>query len=802
MPDRRYDLSLEFSASDPHFRGRVILTEDSAEPEVTMDAEGLAIESVDVEGRPVAFEVDEAARTLRIRGLAPRSRTIAIAFSGQIDPERPAGIYRTPLGSGEAITTHFEPAFARRMFPCRDRPDAKAVFALEVVAPAGTVAISNMPSVSAEPMADGRQRTRFAPTPAMSTYLLYLGVGAFEEVDRTSHGHRVIAATAPGLSRKAEFLIDVAARSLAYFGEYYRTPFPLPKMHLLGIPKFLSGAMENWGAITFAEPFLLLDDRSQMVMRQACATTTMHEVAHQWFGDLVTMRTWDDLWLNESFATFTSYKARHALFPEWGAWEDFLATQVGDALLFDSLGSTHPIHVDVTDASRAPDFFDEISYGKGAAVLRMLEGYVGESAFRDGVSLYLKEHAGGNASAADLWGAVARSSKEPIDRVMPEWILRPGFPVIRVRLDGDRLHMSQQRFSLKGTIADRPWPIPLSFTLDGQAHHRLMEEPSFTIPARPDSRLLVGPGRTGFYRVRYEGPLWQRLLESYPKLEPTDRWGVLNDAMTFLLAGEMGLPDYLGVLGRVVEERSAQVVTEAYTGLTWLLPIARRVPPLEHAFREIFVAQSDRLGFEPVPGEPAADTALRERVHRARVALDPEFARRLAKEYPRVDSLDPSMTEAIYQAYAAGAGPTEYAELRRRLRESPPGPAGRAVASGLALLNRDDWLLECLDQVRTGEMQLSSWVRMALWGLWFNPDRSGAYWTFFNERLEQALPKMSAGGWTIATLLEFGIPCVGLDRPEEMRRWVADHPFPEGEEGAKKGLDLLDAYTQTLARSR
>jgi tricorn protease interacting factor F2/3 len=766
-----------------------------------LDAVNLSIQSTDAGGTPVSFALDGPGSSVRLSGIPQGATAVTIAFSGRIDSQSPKGLYRSPLGDGELLTTQFEPVDARRMFPCRDRPDAKAVFVLEVVAPPGLTVLSNMPSERSDTTGDGRQRVRFAPTPPMSTYLLYLGVGPFEEVEGISHGHRVITATARGVSAKTEPLLLQSARALDYFSEYYGIPYPLPKLHVVAIPKFLSGAMENWGAITCAEPFLLMDDRTPMTVRQLVYTMLFHEIAHQWFGNLVTMRSWNDLWLNESFATFVSYKARSKLFPDWKSWEDFLHFYYGEAILFDSLSATHPIHVEVTDPNRVAEFFDEISYGKGASVLRMVESYLGEEAFREGVSLYLREHQWGNAEAQDLWNSLARASSEPIDRVMPDWIRRPGFPVIRARLEGESLVLEQRRFSLMGSRTEAPWPIPLTFELDGCPHRRLMVESSLRLPATGASRVLIGPGRTGFYRVRYEGRLWDRLLDAYSGLLPTDRWGILDDSRAFLLAGEIGLPEYLDLLGRVVHETDSLVVNQAYDSLEQLFTIAHQIPAWEAMYRKIFVAQTERLGFTPRPGEPDADASLRERVVRARVALDPPFARELAGRYHDLEKLAPEVTGPVLMAYAATAGPAEYAELRRRFREAPPGPSAREVAAAMAFLGRDEWLGECLDLLGTGEMQQSAWMRLVQMALWLNPDRSGGFWSFLTGRLGKALPNLSEAG-VVGYLLKYAVPMIGVTRPELMRRWVVEHPVPGGEEGAKKGLELLNVFVRTLDRAQ
>ena len=798
----RYDLQLEFPDTKSDYRGQVKVSGGLTSPETILDALGLEILSAEIDGKPAPFSVDTPLGRLTVGQIGPGAEQLVIVFTGKIERERPSGVYQSPLGEGSAVTTHFEPADARRLFPCFDRPDVKAVFSLEVVVPAALTAIWNTPVERKELTADGRQRVRFLPTPRMSTYLLYLGVGPFEERELSAEGIRTISATARGTSKNTGLALEVASQSLRFFGDYYGIRFPLSKMHLVGIPKFLSGAMENWGAIVASEPILLVDEQSSMVARISAAITIAHEVGHQWFGNLVTLRKWDDLWLNESFATFTSFKAIAALHPEWTPWELFATSIASVGLVVDSLPETHPIHVTVTDPSRAPEFFDDISYGKGASVLRMIESFVGEAAFRQGVSRYLTDHGLGNADAADLWNAIATASGRPIDRVMSEWILRPGYPVLTVKERGGSVSLAQRRFTLAGTIADRPWPVPLRLEVNGELKEFLMDGTEFEVAIPEGARLLVDPGRTGFYRIRYRGRFAREQLQRYASLSTLDRLGFQSDLFAFLLAGEIGFPEYLEAIQLTGSETSPSVILELYIALTWARPLVARIPMWEEALRRIFTMQGERLGLEAGPGESPTTTAIRDQVTCARVALDPSYARKLRERYPEVASLAPEVQEAVFMAYATTAEPDEYATLLRRLREAPPGLEGRNIAGGLGMLRRTEWLSECLNLVGSKEMQLMSWIRLMDTATWLNPNSGPALWQFLTTGLEQHSSALQTGGWTMGLLLQYSVPVVGLWRPEETRRLLATHSYPQGEEGAKKGLAMLDALERVLQHAR
>jgi len=798
----RYDLTLDFPETRSAFRGSVKISGGLSSPETTLDARGLEILSAEVDRRPTPFEVDAREGLLRLREVPPGSGQLEIVFTGTIEMERPSGVYLTPLGGESAVTTHFEPAEARRAFPCFDRPDVKAVFSLEVTIPTGLVAISNMPIEHAEDLSDGRRRVRFLPTPPMSTYLLYLGIGPFEERELTIEGFRTISATARGTSAKTDLGLQAAGRSLRFFSDYYGIRYPLPKMHLVGIPKFISGAMENWGAIVASEPILLVQECNSMLNQMSMAITVTHEVGHQWFGDLVTMRKWDDLWLNESFATFSSYKAISALHPEWDAWEMFQAYIASVALMVDSLPGTHPIRVVVSDPTRAAEYFDDISYGKGASILRMIESFVGEAAFRRGVAQYLTNHGFGNAEAGDLWNALASASGRPIDRIMPEWILRPGYPCLTVGERPGSLGLSQKRFTLAGPIAERPWPIPLRLEVNGEPKQLLMDHAHLDVPIPENAEVLIDPGRTGFCRVRYEGRLARELVRRYQSLSPLDRSGFQSDQFAYLLAGEIGFPEYLEALELAASDTSPSVVFEVFVALTWARPLLARLPAVEEAFRRVFTVQDERLGPEPKPGETPATTAVRDPVARARVSLDPTYARSLKTRIADFSTLTPETREAMYMAYAATADPLEYADLLRRLRAAPPGLEGRIIAGGLGMLGRTEWLSECLNLVGSKEMELISWSRLMFTATWLNPSSGPAFWQFLTTGLEQHTSALQTGAWTMGLLLQCAIPVVGLWKPDALRRHLATHSFPQGEEGAKKGLAMLDALERALERAK
>ncbi|HTP54002.1 MAG TPA: M1 family metallopeptidase [Thermoplasmata archaeon] len=800
MEDLRYGLAIEVRADSLEFTARLEISARELPSSLVLDSVGHAIRAVTSGGKALRYVHEPAQNRLTIPEIPGGTREVSIDYAGTIDDPGLRGFYVTPLGSGRAYTTYFEPAGARRFLPCLDRPDAKAVFVVEVTGPASGTVISNTEVERTESLPDGRRRIRFHPTPPMSTYLLYLGIGPFEELSGERRDPRVIVATAPGRSAGTRFSLEQAERSVAYFAQYYALPYPLAKLHLIAVPQFGTGAMENWGAIAFQEYLLIHDERTAAGARMRAVEVIAHEVAHQWFGNLVTMRWWNDLWLNESFASFVAVKATEAMFPEWSPWDDFLGGGFANALVWDGLPHTHPIRVEVRDPQEIRQIFDEISYGKGASVLRMAEGYVGEEAFRRGVSRYLAEHARGNAEAQDLWRAVGAASREPVERVFAAWIDRPGHPLVTARLDGTTLRLEQRRFSSLEQIPADPWPIPLHVRTKDRMHRSLFEGRSTDVPDAGPAP-LVNPGRPGFYRVRYDGVLRERILERFAELSPVDRWAIQDDARALLFSGDYDLPTYLDVFRRLEGETDLFVVSTVSDSFRALYPLVHRIPRWEEAYRAFVVAQSERLEPAPAPGEPDRVRSLRGSITVDRVLLDPPFSRRLAAEFPRVDALSPDLVRAALLAYGLGAGPSEYAALRERYARAATPDAQRQVASALGAVGRAEWVREGLEAGLARTIMLGPWLELFGSSLVLNPERSGAVWSFLTERLGAFL-SFTAGLGVQGLFLQRAVPLLGLDRPAEMRAWAAQETFPESARAVTKGLDLLEVFTRLLARVR
>ncbi len=491
--------------------------------------------------------------------LYPGEYTITISFSGHItDPMN--GLYPCYfMQDGQEsmlLATQFESHHAREVFPCIDEPEAKATFDLTLITPDRETVLANTPVKSQEPENDGF-RTVFETTPIMSTYLLAFAHGnvGFSE-EKTKRGTKVrVYATSKNVEYTT-FALDTAVKCLDFFEDYFDIPYPLQKLDMIALPDFASGAMENWGLITYREQTLLVDPaNTSLPTKQYVAMVVAHELAHQWFGNLVTMEWWTDLWLNEGFASWIEYLAVDYLYPDWDMWTQFIASEQQSALKLDALDNTHPIEVPINHPDEIRSIFDTISYSKGASVIHMLHGYLGPDDFRDGLRHYLKEHSYKNTSTVDLWAALEKISGKPVKEFMHSWTSQPGFPLISVSEHEGEIRLMQERFFMQKPADPAPltWPVPL---LSSGAPERFDTE-IFKYKAAAFNKL--NSGQSGFYRVDYSPELTEALSEGVKYMEPLDRLGLLADTFDTAKAGYSSAVEAIRLLEKYGQEDNAAV---------------------------------------------------------------------------------------------------------------------------------------------------------------------------------------------------------------------------------------------------
>ncbi|MCI4366250.1 MAG: M1 family metallopeptidase [Thermoplasmata archaeon] len=785
-----YDLSMAFDPPARRFTGRVEihLTTD-AEP-LVLQAAGLTLGPTSVDGRPVDPVPDPVTDELRVPTGPAGPHQIRLEFAGTILPDGLAGMYVSPFGPGqEILTTQMYPAGARRFFPCVDLPAVKAVFHVTVAVPAESAVVFNTDPV--EDRRDGDiRRIRFAPTPRMSTYLLYFGIGPFEETRRTDGNLRTIVAHPAGRSRSAAFALDHAARYVREYESYYAIPYPLPKLHLVAVPSFWAGAMENWGAIAFRETALLVDERTDAMSRRWNRLVLCHEIAHQWFGNLVTNAWWSDFWLNEAFATFVASRIIDRVHPGEAAWSDFVQRETGRGFSQDVLDCAHPVEVPINGPDEIGEIADGITYGKGASVLRMIEAYLGEPAFRRGVTAYLNAHRYDAARTADLWTALDANSDVPVSRIMREWVGRPGHPVLEIGRDDDGLVVTQRRFHADGRADPSHWPVPLVVEVDGVRHRTLLEGDAYRVPAKAGAKVRVDPDRTGFYHLRYAEALGREIVDRWDELSELDQWGLLVDRGFFLTSGDATLPEYLAVVEKASRSDRYLPSLTAARELRGYRRFREKVPTLQAAYRQFYQRQFERLGPSRRPGEPEATGVLRSAVGWGLLDADEEARHRFAQAFQQDEAaIDRDLLDVATTAYVQEGGASAWEVAAARV--AAPGSDEEAFRFATSLPDTHD--PACYD--RTLELlEGPSLSASRIWDVLRAANGPPAYharlWGWYQVNLGR-LEERWKGTPLLSLLMPETIPTVGFGRGDAVRAYFDAHPYPSAERGIREGLERL-----------
>jgi aminopeptidase N len=569
-----YDVALTPDAAHNTFAGKVTITLNVLEPTTTLTLNQLDMTFTSATLAPVGgsgspwtgtASADNARQTVTITFPQPIPRgayKLQLDYTGKIGSQA-VGLfaidYATPKGQARALYTQFENSDARRMIPSWDEPNYKATFTLEATVPADMMAVSNMPAAHTKDLGDGRKLVQFAQSPKMSTYLLFFSMGDFERATAKAGSTEVGVITKRGSIDQARFVLDSARDILGDYNDYFGVKFPLPKLDNVAAPgrSQFFGAMENWGAIFTFEHVMLLDPTiSTQSDKENAFSVAAHEMAHQWFGDLVTMRWWDDLWLNEGFASWMESRETARRHPEWNTSLAAVNGREG-AMRRDSVATSHPVVQHVATVEQASQAFDSITYQKGEAVIRMVENYVGEDAWRNGVRAYMKQHAYSNTVSDDLWRAVEKSAKKPILAIAHDFTLQPGVPMIRVaqvtcKGGNSQVLLEQTEFS-----RDQPerkplaWRVPVvAQTVGGASAARTVVtggKATMTVPGC--GPVLVNRGQAGYYRTLYAPAAFKALAAQFGKLEPIDQLGVLTDSWALGVDGMVPMSDFLDLAG-------------------------------------------------------------------------------------------------------------------------------------------------------------------------------------------------------------------------------------------------------------
>jgi len=737
-----------------------------------------------------AFETDTKKEELNIS--LPQQMTggirIQILYTGQIN-DKMAGFYRSQYThsgkSGYIAVTQFEESDARRAFPCMDHPAKKATFDIIMDVDNDLVAISNAAIARETPLDNGKKRVTFEQTPTMSTYLVFLGVGKFE-FTRDAEDPRVRVATLPGMKPHAKFGLEFGRKALAFSEDYYGIPYPLPKMDLIAIPDFAFGAMENWGAITFRENLLLHYPgiTSKSGEARICEVIA-HEIAHQWFGNLVTPADWKYLWLNESFATYFGNGVVAHYYPQWETWQQFLWGNTGSAMARDALLENFAIEIPggehvVINVSTAP-----IIYSKGGSILRQIEGYIGPENFQKGLQNYLKTFEYANAASHNLWEAFEQVSAEPIGEMMKSWIEQAGFPMISVKKQGNRLQLAQQRFSCLPADSGQIWQVPITIRFfSGAAETEritfLMNSAQHEIelPKQADAYKL-NDQQTGFYIVRYRdadnlAALGQRVSDQ--SLSPEDRWGLQNDLFALCKRGDIPFTEYLDFLAYYQDENAFLPLVSISNNLqhAYLVMDADKKEKISSMIRPWFEKIIQQIGFEPGPDEKHTTAILREQLlwHAALSGSENaiEFADDQYAGWQQGKPVHPDIMKSVLQIAALIGDESTFSWLDQRFQLSQIEHERMNILVALGCFKDERLLQNSLQYILDAVPARNKFVPVVAMGS--NPYALHLLWGWYVSNLaqiEQFHPMMYER--VVAAI----VPMAGMDHAKEVKGFFEDY---------------------------
>ncbi|MGO4969416.1 M1 family metallopeptidase [Streptococcus alactolyticus] len=624
-----YNIFLDINRTEKSFSGNVAITGEALDNVISFHQKDLTIASVLLDNQNLDFKVDNQQESLSIDLPETGTITLVIEFSGKIT-DNMTGIYPSYYTvdgmKKEVISTQFESHFAREAFPCVDEPEAKATFDLSIKfdQAADEIVLSNMPEVDAERRKETGLWT-FDTTPRMSSYLLAFALGDLQGKTASSkNGTEVgVFSTKAHNPKTLDFALDIAVRVIDFYEDYFGVRYPIPLSYHVALPDFSAGAMENWGLVTYREVYLLVDENSTVKSRQNVALVVAHELAHQWFGNLVTMKWWDDLWLNESFANMMEYVSIDAIEPSWNIFEDFQTTGVPLALQRDATDGVQSVHVAVNHPDEINTLFDPaIVYAKGSRLMHMLRRWLGDDDFRAGLKIYFEKHQYSNTIGHDLWDALSEASGKDVAAFMDAWLEQPGYPVVTAEVVDDTLVLSQKQFFIgEGQDQNRIWPIPLNTNWTGLPE-TLTEErlaiPNFSqLAAQNEGALRLNTANTAHYITNYKGQLLKAVLNQLTELDTTSKLQVVQERRLLAESGEIPYAELIPLLTKLTDETSylvSEAIAQVVDGLDMFMDEGSEAQAEFKALvNRLMQKNYDRLGFEPQVGESDEDEMVRQK---------------------------------------------------------------------------------------------------------------------------------------------------------------------------------------------
>lgn len=772
----------------------------------------------------ISYDLDSETVIFKFKEKLPKGKgDLYLKFRGVLN-DKLHGFYRSEYeheGKKQFLaTTQFESTFARQAFPCFDEPAVKAIFDVTIMVPKGLTAISNTLPVKEWQHNPKYQAVKFAPTPKMSTYLLAFIVGNFEYIQgKTKNGVLVRVFATPGKKKQSDFALRTAIKCLEYYEKYFDIKYPLPVIDLIAIPDFAAGAMENWGAVTYRESALLIDpDHSSIVTKQRVALVICHELAHQWFGNLVTMEWWTDLWLNEGFASYAEYMALDHIFPEWNVWDQFVYDAYSTALQLDSLKHTHPIEIEVHHPSEIDEIFDDVSYSKGASIIRMLADYLGEANFRNGLRHYLKKHAYGNAVTTDLWKSFEAVSDKPVTRIMQNWTGKPGYPVVKVEHNQGRVTLKQNRFfssplSEQQTKDSTLWQIPVAirYSTSKKDFKFLMDKKSIQVPGiKAGEWMKVNIDQSGYFRTNYDHDFLVGLQQAIrsKKIPAKDRLGIVIDAFALAESGRLRTVEVLELLEAYINEDEYTVWVEIIGGLSHLAKILedeKFYPRFEEYARGVLNKMIVKVGWSKKPKESHSASLLRTLIlgtaikfgHAEAIAQ----ARKMFAAWVKGKHIDPDLRGVVYGAAAKSGGSKEYNQLLARYKKEHMHEEKNRIGRALTMFSDQKLIRQALDFGLSKHVRLQdapSFIALVT----MNRYGKKIGWNFLKQNWKKVLSLYGGGGHALPRIVGAMQYYASDKAANDIEAFFKKNPAPGAERAVQQVLEHIRSNAHWLKRDR
>jgi aminopeptidase N/puromycin-sensitive aminopeptidase len=813
-----YKLTLDPNIEQKKFSGEETIDVRVGQPtaEIVLNSLNLDISEAELittaGAQPAKVTYDKPKEMVRLvlpQQLPAGSAQIHLKYSGALT-EGLRGLYLSKSKRREYAVTQFEGTYARMMFPCFDEPGYKATFDLAVAADNGDTAISNGKIISDAPLpGSNRHKISFSTSPKMSTYLVALAIGDWQCLERTVDGVPIRVCAIPERKDEGNFALDVAAHSISFYDQWYGIKYPFGKLDMLAIPDYEWGGMENTASIFYRDSALLLDDKNASVLRKRGQSTVIaHEIAHQWFGDLVTPAWWDDIWLNEGFATWMERKPIEAWHPEWHL-EDDAAAEAQQIIGLDSLSSARAIHGNPSTPAEIKEMFDGITYEKGGAVLRMLESYVGSETFRRGVNAYLAAHANGNATSADFWHAEAEASGKPIDKIMPTFVLQPGVPSLSIAATcaggNAKLNMNQQRFLISPgqlqSSAMEQWQIPICLKTDRASTSvcivAVQKTHTESLNSCPQWIFGNRDGK-GYYRVAYAPENLKRIAAiAEQELNTPERIALVEDAWAMTRVGKNSVADFLSLAQSLRAEENRHVIDLLSAHLKYVNDSL--VPGDGQDKYRAFVGQqfsplAQQLGWTVRPGDSDEQKALRAALlgilgdagDANAVATANDLVQRYMKD---PNSVDGTLSATAFTVAAENSGVELYNQFAAAMPKSRSTDEYYHYLYSLPQFRQPELVTRTIALADKGDVRQQEFPRFFA-ALLSNPVARQPAWEYLKSHWDVLSEKVSSFGGNGA-LTALGNSCDAKFR-SDVQQFFGSHPAPGAERTVKQSLERMN----------